>query len=74
MIEAVADHTLYAWLAAFDYFRKLHDIKAWDISLLHKMLCDVEFCEKTFHLSLVGKHLNNFSFLSMVSTLLYLLL
>ncbi len=55
VVEAMADHTLYAWHAVFGYCGSLNDINIWENSLLLQSLCDGTFSQNDFPFTIGGE-------------------
>ena len=55
VVEALADHNLYAWHAVFIYAGTLNDISIWDSSYLLQSLCDGSFSDLDFPFTIGGQ-------------------
>jgi hypothetical protein len=55
VVEALADHNLYAWHAVFGYAGTLNDISIWDSSFLLQSLCDGSFSDLDFPFTIGGE-------------------
>jgi len=54
VVEAMVDHSFYAWHAVFGYCGTLNDITIWDNSLLLQAMCNGSFEESDFPFTIGG--------------------
>jgi hypothetical protein len=55
VVEALADHNLYAWHAVFGYAGTLNDISIWDSSFRLQSLCEGSFTDLDFPFNIGGE-------------------
>lgn len=55
LVEALADHNLFAWHAVFGYSGMVNDLSIWDSSFLLQSLCDGTFLDLDFSFHIGGE-------------------